>query len=525
MSIKEFQLNETSPPQYGICFVDTATAEFNVSHFTDDLNRTKFETLITQIKPKELVLEKGKLSKNSLKILRNSLDNTQHNLLTPGTEFWSEMITQEELTNGGYFDNSKNMGEWPESLKKIENNSIAMSALGGLLSYLRTLKLDKSLASARNFHFYDVVQSSSTLVLDGQTLINLEVFHNSYDGSEKGTLFKLLNNCVTPFGKRLFKKWVCHPLGSIEAINNRLDAVDDLCEKTGLLDDFRKKLRKIIDLERVIARIHTGSCLVKDFVTCLSAFADLKSLLDHISHSEAVFASSKLRCLTSNVFSSKLLQSLKYFSEAFDHDEALNSGKIKLFEGYDEEFDSQQAEVREIISRLESYRKECEKLIGARISYKDIGKEVYQLEVSCKVKTPASWMVMSKTKDFSRYYTPQLNDLIGELLEANEHCESGMRTIKTRLYARFDEHFQDWMNIVSKFAEIDCLLTLAFNRNGMPQPCCRPEFVESENSVLEVEELRHPCVVLSDGDYIPNDLLLSSQSEGMVLLTGPVIQD
>jgi len=32
----------------------------------------------------------------------------------------------------------------------------------------------------------------------------------------------------TPYGKRLMKKWVCAPLIDIAAINDRLDALEDI---------------------------------------------------------------------------------------------------------------------------------------------------------------------------------------------------------------------------------------------------------------------------------------------------------
>ena len=61
MSIKESLANENAPPSFGICFVDTSTAEFHVCAFEDDVNRTKLETLLLQVKPRELVLEKVSL--------------------------------------------------------------------------------------------------------------------------------------------------------------------------------------------------------------------------------------------------------------------------------------------------------------------------------------------------------------------------------------------------------------------------------------------------------------------------------
>jgi DNA mismatch repair protein MSH6 len=51
-------------------------------------------------------------------------------------------------------------------------------------------------------------------------------------------------------------------------------------------------------------------------------------------------------------------------------------------------------------------------------------------------------------------------------------------------------------------------------------PSCRPVFVEDERSVLEFEELRHPCMFESVGDFIPNDVKLGGDSPRMNLLTG-----
>jgi DNA mismatch repair protein MSH6 len=144
MSIKETKDSEMGDIRFGIAFVDTATTELNVTYFRDDMDRTKFETLITQIHPKELILEKNSLSKETLKILRNSLRAPQMNFLNPTTEFWTAEATMDELMHGGYFEKSDMMKddtqkEWPEALKSIANDEVALSALGGLISYLKTV--------------------------------------------------------------------------------------------------------------------------------------------------------------------------------------------------------------------------------------------------------------------------------------------------------------------------------------------------------------------------------------------------
>ena len=68
-------------------------------------------------------------------------------------------------------------------------------------------------------------------MLDGATLKNLEVFEtdDALNGmTSEGSLFSLLDHCVTPFGRREFKRWVCFPLRSVRDIEARLDAVDEL---------------------------------------------------------------------------------------------------------------------------------------------------------------------------------------------------------------------------------------------------------------------------------------------------------
>lgn len=56
VAIKES--TEDGKPCFGISFVDTSTGEFSITQFADDLELTKFETFVAQIRPKELILEK-----------------------------------------------------------------------------------------------------------------------------------------------------------------------------------------------------------------------------------------------------------------------------------------------------------------------------------------------------------------------------------------------------------------------------------------------------------------------------------
>ena len=56
----------------------------------------------------------------------------------------------------------------------------------------------------------------------------LEVLRNNDDGSEKGSLLWLMDHTKTPFGGRLLRNWVAHPLTDRQRISERLDAVEEM---------------------------------------------------------------------------------------------------------------------------------------------------------------------------------------------------------------------------------------------------------------------------------------------------------
>jgi DNA mismatch repair ATPase MutS len=56
----------------------------------------------------------------------------------------------------------------------------------------------------------------------------------------------------------------------------RLDAVEDLMNHETFENDFQELVRGMPDLERIVSRIHAGTCKIKDFLKSLnvSSMAD-----------------------------------------------------------------------------------------------------------------------------------------------------------------------------------------------------------------------------------------------------------
>lgn len=518
MAIKE--IDRDNLPAFGVAIVDSATASFQLCEFTDDVDMTKFETLIAQMRPGELLVEKSCISAKALRILKNNTaPSTLWNFLKPSKEFWPADITIREIEASRYYESptEDDIEAWPPVLREARERELVMSAFGALLQYLRTLKIERDLVTCGNFQWYDPIRKATNLVLDGQSLINLEIFANTFDGSGEGTLFAMLNRCITPFGKRLLRQWVCHPLADADKINARLDAVDALNADSTIMDNFSASLSKLPDLERLISRVHAHRCKAQDFLKVLEGFEQIEytvSLLKQFGDGEGIIGQ-----LIASM--PDLASALSPWKSAFDRDLAKKDGILVPEPGVEEDFDSSQQEIDECKANLEQVLKKARKELGNNgIVFRDIGKEVYQLEVPKKVTVPKTWDQMSATAKVSRYYTPELRKLVRALQEAEETHGQIVREVATRFCIRFDKEYKTWLAAVKIIAQLDCLISLAKASASLGEPSCRPQFSGGKRTIVEFEELRHPCMLNTVDDFIPNDIRLGGESSNISLLTG-----
>ncbi|KAL1915228.1 uncharacterized protein VTP21DRAFT_7504 [Calcarisporiella thermophila] len=182
-----------------------------------------------------------------------------------------------EIRTAGYFKSSNSGGEdavgdemveemksWPPALKMATNSPLLISAAGGLFSYLRMLKLDAELISLGNFHSYDPVRQSSSLILDGQTLANLEVLENNFDGGTEGTLFRLLDHCITPliFVRKLYSNSYIDMLKSKRKTDSTKEEIPSLIRYTEFTVEIDKSEFKPYNYQMLRGRL---ACWLKGY--------------------------------------------------------------------------------------------------------------------------------------------------------------------------------------------------------------------------------------------------------------------
>lgn len=510
---------------FGVSFIDTSTGIINLTEFKDNGECTKFETLISQLRPKEIIYSKSNLSSLALRILKfNSQNNSIFNNIKSDLEFYDFDTTFETLTRGKYFaaENLDDLSSWPEILRDYYQNQkmIGFSSFGGLLWYLKSLKLDESLISMGNISSYTTIKPLTNLVLDGQTLQNLEIFANSFDSTDKGTLFKLVDRATTAFGKRLLKTWIVHPLLNKDDIELRLDSVDQLLEDPDLKYLIENHLSKLPDLERLLSRVHAGQLKLKDFTRVLEGFEEISKFMQKIKSAE-------LKGLLNNLigkFPEDLDECLNKWDDAFDRIKAKENDLLVLSKGQEEDYDESKKKINDLENELEVKLKEYRREFKTQsIEYKDSGKELYTIEMPANKTVPKSWKQMGASKKTKRWWSPEVEELAKQVARARESHKLIEESLKSRMFQKFDKDYKTWIRVIETIGKIDCICSLAKTSESIGFPASRPEFIDSETGILEFKDLRHPCFNLGttqQKEFIPNDVHLGGDEPNLGLLTG-----
>ena len=363
------------------------------------------------------------------------------------------------------------------------------------------------------------------MLLNGNTLTSLEIYHNQTDHTERGSLFWALDKTQTKFGQRQLRKWVGRPLIDKERLEERASAVEELKEKnqTPMVDKIKSLLMKIkTDLERNLIRIYYGKCTRPELLSVLQTmqrianeFAEFQSA-DDVGFQNAALneAVASLPVIGEDVIS---------FLERINAQAAQKDDKYELFQqAYEtEDILDHKAGIRGVEHDLDLHRPVAAKMIKkGNLHYHTCAGIEYLIEVpNTDLKyVPASWIKISGTKKLSRFHTPEVVKLIRERDQHKEALAAACDLAFSDLLAEIAGHYQAFRDCVASLATLDCLLSLAVVASTTGY--VKPEY--SENTEITVAGGRHPMAErLMVESYIPNDTALSQEETRALLITGP----
>lgn len=517
----------------GIIAVQPATGDIIYDHFEDGFMRSEIETRLLHISPCEFLIV-GDLTKGTDKLVQH-LSGSSTNVF--GDRSRVERVPKEKTMAAEAYSHVTQF--YADKLKDNAQDETAAALLGKVLKLPEpvTICLSAMINHLQEYgleHIFDLTkyfQSFSTrshMLINGTTLESLEVYRNSTDHSEKGSLFWALDKTLTRPGQRLLRKWVGRPLLDQELLEARLNAVEELLNKqsTAPVSQLESLLANTkTDLERSLIRIYYGKCTRPELLSVLQALQRVASYYSTIkAPSDAPFSSPLLSEAICSL--PQILDTVVSYLERINLVAARKDDKYGFFrdEFQTEDMQDHQLGIAHVEHELDGHRAvAAEKIKKKMVDYVTVAGIEFLIEVpNADIKhVPASWAKISGTKKLSRFHTPEVLRFITERDQHREALAAACDKAFKDLLASIASDYQPLRDAVSALATLDCALSLS---KVAAQPgYSRPSFLPSSTDpTISITNGRHAIAEHTlEGGYIPFSTTLAHPSPLAHLITGP----
>lgn len=397
------------------------------------------------------------------------------------------------------------------------DDAIMLPAVGALLDYItETQKLDRSYI--KNLNIY---KDGQFLELDANTRRNLELTETMRSKEKRGSLLWVLDHTNTSMGARLLRKWVEQPLVNTYYITRRQNAVEELCISIVLRNELAERLKVVLDLERLMAKVvyaTAGGRDLRAISSTLSVIPEIKQMLCNVSSDELTDVRDKLDTL-SDVYDK--INAMLIDDPPFSVREG---GMIRP--GASTQVD----ELRDIMSgghgameRIEAREREVTGIPKLKIGYNQVFG--YYIEISKAAlaqsgnKIPPHYIRKQTLTNAERYITEELKNAESTVLGASDR----LTALEYELFCQLRDYVAGEVKRIqasaSRLALLDVYISLA--ETAAVNNYVRP-YVDYTDSII-IKDGRHPVVekFVEDNYFVPNDTKLDTSHNRLMLITGP----
>lgn len=501
------EVNGRKENLWGLAAVDASCGEFMVTQLTED----------------KLLLELGRLSPREVLVSKKTVRN-QHGI--PVEELETPQAVSERYRFSGRPSMFFQLEPSKRRIQQIFNVStlegfgcqempLAIGAAGAVLEYLEKTQS----ALMPKFSGISTYSADEHLIIDENSRKNLELTETSRDRSFQGSLLSSMDRCKTAMGSRTLRNWLLKPLLSVQSINDRLDAVEELSQEPALRRRLEGTLQELSDLERLGVRLSSASISPKDLSAVASSLALLPAICQDLAETKSRNFSA-LRDIPESL--DELYQQIAK-ALADDPPRELTLGGI-FRSGFNSELDENRELLGGAKQWLENFqRQEAERtqIKSLKVSYNTNFGYFIEVTHANKDNVPADYIRKQTLTNAERYITPELKEYESKILNA----EKNQSDLEYRLFIELRKTLTNYGAILKETAQhiaaldaLVCLASLAAENRYV-----RPLLDDSLN--LEIKEGRHPVLekILPMGVYVSNDTALygNSDEQQMIILTGP----
>src|SRR3954468_3213663 len=485
------RLSKPQAPSAGLAWVDVSTGRFHAATFTAE----QIADQLARIHPAELI------TSDESDALPNEWTNGTSTTRRPNWTF-GRTTAIETLTK--HFG-TRSLDGFGFDADLGESDCLALRAAGAVLNYLT----ETQKASLAHINQLVPFSSSKRLAIDPATRRSLELTATLRDGKREGSLLGVLDRTVTCLGARMLADWLTAPLTDVNAINGRIDAVDELVNNPALVKEVRECLRQIYDIQRLLSRVITGRASPRDLAFVGKTLACLPKVKAKLTGR----SSTLLRDIEDRM---DLCADVRGPLEAALVDDCPLTTREGNFirDGYRSEID----ELRELRAggkkwMAEYQAAECQRtgISSMKVGFNSVFGYYLEVTHTHRDKVPAEYIRKQTLKNAERYVTPELKEYEEKVLAAEDKLKAREYDLFVELRDLVAHAAPRLQATADALAEIDVLAScaeLARSRNYV-----RPTVVAEP--VLDIEFGRHPVLDITqpDGTFVPNDLQCEATSE------------
>jgi DNA mismatch repair protein MutS len=483
----------------GLGVVDVSTGEFLATEIRGELSLARIVQEIVRLQPAECLVPKDA---TDLAAAIEEACNATVTLYDP-QEYADRRDARQLLLQHFQTQSLRGFG--------CEDYSVGLEAAAMVLRYLKRNQVS-ALQHIRTLSTYSV---DNFMYLDAAARRNLELTRSLVDGSRKGTLIEVLDMVHTAMGARLLRRWLDEPLQDIEAIETRLQCVQELVNDSLTREEVRHQLGRLGDLERLTSRIATGVASPRD----LAALRQSLQVLPELHAALQPVQTPRLQHLREAIRGIPDLVGFIARAIVDDPPATLKDGGV-IRDGFHAELDAirrAQREGKQWIAELEMRERERTGIPSLKVGYNAVFG--YYIEVSKPhlSKVPANYLRKQTTANGERFITPELKEMEAQITGAEERALILEQELFSMVREEVALHAPEILDIARAVAELDVLANFAevAVRNDYHRPVVHP------GTHIRIRNGRHPVVErFGMQTFIPNDCVLDDEQR-MIVLTGP----
>ncbi|MGM0601687.1 MAG: DNA mismatch repair protein MutS [Bacillota bacterium] len=482
----------------GFAYTDISTGEFLITEFSA-VEKEKLLDEIHRVIPQEILLDKKTKNNIELEQLQNIYKFSYNECKSRDYDY-----LKTELIEHFNVQSLEGFG--------CADMEAAVSAAGQILLYLKdTQKRNiKHLNNLQSYHLEDY------MVLDAATRRNLELTSTIRDNKKSGSLISVIDKTVTSMGGRKIKKWINQPLIKKEKIVERLDAVEDLKNNFIKLNNLRKKLEDIYDLERIMSKITYQSANGRDLAALKNSLYNLPEIKENLKSFEAELIIE----LTDNFDPLTDIYQLINNSIVDEPPTVITEGGI-IKKGFNEDLDElkqQVSEGKEWITSLQKTEREKTGISSLKVGFNKVFGYYIEVTNSNLDSVPEHYTRKQTLSNSERYIIPELKEKESQVLGAEEKMNELEYKLFVEVREKIAEEFDRIKLTADIIAKIDVLLSLAVT--AIDNDYSRP--IVNDNLQIDIKNGRHPVVEkMFKEQFVPNDTQLDHQDNRFIIITGP----